>query len=127
MENPDILKQLIESGGAVGAVVVGLIIGAGTYLRHLSNRNGNGGPPRLATEFQTKIEARLSSIDGRLRDVEHDLTDRPTRSELHEVVLSMTVQAGKIDALTQRVSAIGSGVTRIEDFMYDYATKQKKG
>lgn len=125
MENSKLLIDLIKDGGPMGIFVAIAVAVFGLYLRATASSGKAKGPPRTAPEELSRIADKVSNIDSRLAEVEHDLENRPTRDEMHQLQLTMTRMGGKIDLLQSITTGTGAAVTRIEDHLLAIDTRTK--
>ncbi|MHB2265825.1 DUF2730 family protein [Aliihoeflea sp. PC F10.4] len=73
------------------------------------------------------VRQQLSDIDKRLVAVEQDLQNRPTKEDHHRLELSFTRLEGEVRSTNITVQATANGVSRIEEFMYSAAQRQRGG
>lgn len=126
MSNDRLLMLLLENGGAIGMAVVIVVVLGGFFLK-FKGWSGFGDREKLVSKDELgRISSKLSTIDGRVSDIEHDLRARPSRSELHGLEISMTKLGGRIATVEMTTKATAAGVTRIEDFLLAIDERQQK-
>ena len=66
-----------------------------------------------------QTQGAVRALDDRVKDVEHDLSSRPTRQEMHELEKSNVRSEEQLKALTIEIKATRETVARIDRHMYD--------
>ncbi|MBZ9678911.1 DUF2730 family protein [Mesorhizobium sp. ES1-1] len=72
-----------------------------------------------------KLNASLSAIEKRLATVENDITNRPTREEMHRLELSFTRLEGEVRSQGMTIQSTAAAIGRIEDYMYTAAAQRR--
>ena len=125
-----ILLSLLEKGGPLGFMIAFIVImfGVGAFLRQKGLLPASGKTATVDLDRLSSIDTKLGVVDRRLTDVEHDLRNRPTRRELHELDIAITKLDGRIDGIEKITTATNHMVWRIEQhFMGPDASSSKKG
>lgn len=122
MEKP--LLDLLENGGVVGAIVVTTVVIVGMFLRYKGFLMPEVNKSVTGPEIKA-LSSKIGQIDARLNDVERDIQHLPTRSEIHEIELSITRLEGRFENLDNTTKATSRAVSRIEDFMIDVSKRSK--
>lgn len=126
MEIDKLLVPLIQHGGVAGMIVFGAVIVLGMILRAKTSAGGKP-PPRTETEELAKISTKLTNIDRRVTDIEHDLKNRPTRDEFHEITLILAKHNGRFDLIETITKGTGAAVARLEDHLLDIDKRAQRG
>ena len=135
------LVSLASKGGVVGPVVVGVVLLIGVLLRQKGVLSIGDGTKVVRVEHLEAISGKLDGIskevhstkvtvgklDGRVKDVENDLSNRPTRQELHDLGLLFARMDERFSALTREVKAARETIARVDRHMYEAATRLAEG
>ena len=70
-----------------------------------------------------KLNTKVSGIDTRLREVERDLEDRPTRAEFHQMDKILARYDERLNGIEKTTKATNHGVQRLEEFMIQASAK----
>lgn len=123
-----LLSTLLKSGGPLGifAAVIIVMVVVSVYLRQKGF--GVGSKDKIfAHEQLSSIDSKLGKIDRRLSDVEFDLRNRPTRSEVHDLEISVAQMDERLKSIDRGVQATSEAVTSINTFMREAALRIKGG
>jgi hypothetical protein len=124
---PEILA--LGNGGVVGAIlavvaIVGTVLG-GIVFKNKAVVSVTDKEKLVDSKQLDLINSNLGEIEKRLGNVEHDVTSRATREEVHRLELSFTRMEGRFDGVSATTQATANAVSRIEQFMYDAALRAK--
>lgn len=123
------VKILVDYSPALAGGVVATILVTVTLLKALGVTAQIGDkaalvPDSRMTDLATgvdDIKEKLSTIEGRVREVEHELSNRPTREEIHRLELSFTRLEGRLESQAATIQSTANAIGRIEDYMYTAA------
>lgn len=118
------LLPLLEKGGFAGALVVGVVLMLGVFLRQKGSISIGDETRVVKTHRLDAIDQKLGRIDARLGEVEVDLDNRPTRKEMHDLDKAVTRLDERMEGLGKITSQTNAGVARLEDFMINASTKK---
>lgn len=119
------LLPILENGGPLGALVVAAVLLTGFLLRQKGWLTNDKAKVVSSTQL-IELTKRVGDIDSRLKMVEHEIDQLPTRAEIHELQLAHEKLAGRMLLIENTTSATKAGVMRIEDFMINYAKGNSK-
>ncbi|MEO0496909.1 MAG: DUF2730 family protein [Pseudomonadota bacterium] len=125
MEISAVIALLTKAGPVgviLGIVLLGLMIGV--WLRQKGALALGDKTKIVERDELQSINQKLGTIDGRLSDVEHDLSNRPTRRELHEIEISMTRLEGEVTSVGRVTKSTNDAVVRMEDFLLNQGAKK---
>jgi len=122
----NLIPSLIEMAGPVGATAAILLLAFAAIIRWKGWKGFGDGDRMISSSRVDQIDSKLGTIDKRLKEVEVDLASRPTREDLYRVELMIGRMDERQKSMEAMAKAIGSAVTRIEDFMLSYAKEQGK-
>ena len=94
------------------ASLVALILSIGNMIWVFMMR----GVRETADKVQQQ-EIKLTEHDRRIQKVEGELEHMPTKDELHELQLTMSGIAGKLERFEGELSSVSRTVTRIEEYL----------
>lgn len=126
----DVALEGVRIAGPVGVVIVALAALAYFVMRRQGWAAFGDKDRMVSTARLDAIDGHLGKIDGqlaavqtRLSHVEGDLEDRPTRTDLHQLQVSMARQDERIIAIERTTTATNASVGRIEAFLLDMAKR----
>lgn len=125
---PEILT-LVDKGGLAGLILAAFAIMStvvvGLFFKNKAVVSVSEKAKLVDSTQLDAINTNLGEIEKRLGNVEHDVTSRATRDEVHRLELSFTRMEGRFDSVSSTTQATANAVSRIEQFMYDAALRAK--
>lgn len=115
----EILLGLLAKGGPLGTLIAMLIsvLAIGVLARQKGWLSIGDKTRVVDHDDLSSINSKLGGIDKRLTDVEHDLKNRPTREEVHNLDISVTKLDGRMDGIERVTNATNHAVNRIEEHL----------
>ncbi|MEL6503472.1 MAG: DUF2730 family protein [Pseudomonadota bacterium] len=118
-------ETLVVAATPVGATIAIFLLG----LYGLSKWKGwavFGDKAQIVKAEDVKsLSGKISHIEGRLTDIEHDLENRPTLGQVHNIEKIIARMDERMEGLKSTIGSTNAAVGRIEQFMIDYS--QRKG
>ena len=109
------------------AVILALFLGlkyagVGVAFGNQKKLVDDGQLAKVAKGVET-IGGKLETVEQRLATVEHDLDQRATRTEVHEIQLALARYEGRMSVIEQVGKATNASVERIEGYMFEYGVR----
>lgn len=121
-----LLAWLAQQSVPFALAIVGVLLILGLILK-ASGFSGIGKTSKLVDDDKiAAIAENLGAIEKRLGTVEHDVSQRATRDEMHRLELSFTRMEGRFESLSATTQATANAVSRIEEYMYSAALRIKE-
>lgn len=115
--DPQWLKLIVDFSPALAAGVAATIFVVVVLMKVLGIALPGKSEPALAEG--------ISEIKERLAAVENDITNRPTREEMHRLELSFTRLEGEVRSQGMTIQSTAAAIGRIEDYMYAAAASRR--